>query len=358
MALDYVVQSLQEVIDGSESAFQHIGGVFDAYRTEYSLRPALLRHIRFAPLVMDYLSLDEETKCRVQDFQVSFPKFLGGRSSGHAVKGFWMSDRGRRTRARRLLSRTRLANLAVRFYDFYEQHHGTNERFGMTYFFENPAFLKRFGEQGKALYQSAFLLFSGGYQEFSCLVELVRPGARPKMYTLQDAARDVIMVFDDFVKVRDYLQVFSLRQLNQNKVLRSKFGDVIDRMAVKARAVGGFSKLIREAGKTRTSIRKYASSAELILREGHLEVVRMFDFYLEHHQPSEEFCTWYLLENKSMREAFGTKCWNLYAHARRHIGPDGMQKLVRRAAVVRPEIRKYWSYTASTRHHPHSEDSE
>ena len=75
------------------------------------------------------------------------------------------------------------------------------------------------------------------------------------------------------------------------------------------------------------------------------QLIKIFDFYLEHLREGEVFNVHYLIANKKLRRKYRRLGHNIYQNAYLNLENEGgIRKIVELAAQQRPEILEHWEY--------------
>lgn|SRR3989344_1481816 len=154
-------------------------------------------------------------------------------------------------------------------------------------------------------------------------------------------------LFAFYLEHRQDGEVFNTNYILNNKRLKNKFGALGKKIynGSHGKVAGGIEKIFEVAEEIDPRVKLYRSYKQTLLIDGPIQLLKLFDFYLEHRNEGEVFNANYIRKNKTLRQEFGTLGWNLYKNIGRNLSKGGgMNLIVQLAAQQRPEILGYWSF--------------
>jgi len=338
--LEKVVQVLTDLGPAQTATIKRSGDLYSV-ELESNLQSEVMEQIKAPSLMKEYLGLFVEERWELAEFLDRNKEYLSGSES----KG---RDVSLSQGPRELIQKIRLTNLLLDLFAFYLEHRQDGEVFNTNYILNNKRLKNKFGALGKKIYNGSHGKVAGGIEKIFEVAEEIDP--RVKQYRgykhtiLVDGPRQLLNIFDFFLKNRQEGDIFNQAYLERPE-LKGLGTKISSGAKTYLAGEGGMDKIFEVAEEIDPRVKLYRSYKQTLLIDGPIQLLKLFDFYLEHRNEGEVFNANYIRKNKTLRQEFGTLGWNLYKNIGRNLSKGGgMNLIVQLAAQQRPEILGYWSF--------------
>ncbi len=359
MSLENILKALEASMKGELDKTDQkllekrdVQNTLTTFFAEQEARPELVAQIRSQSLMYEYLQLSLEEREKLEKFREGHPHYLEG--NGEECKGksiqFTLPEK-----TESFSRKNRYVQQLLNIFDFYLKNRSEGVVFNTKYLTDNEALNKEFGSLGQRLYVNARNHFKdkGGRGKFIALAAEMNQEIMKYMTSKEvlkiDGPKQLLRIFDFYLKNRKEYDVFNLLYLQKDVALKEELGSLGNRLFLKAcrslKDEGGIDTIIALATKVNPEVKKYTTFKEVIKVDGPKQLLRMFDFYLKNRKGDDVFNSIFLTGNEALKEEFGSLGQKLYSNSLRHLKREGgIRFQVKLAAQERPEILEHWKY--------------
>ena len=345
MTLDNVIQALDAAMKGTltstTACLQDIEAVqaVIAYNAEREHgKRTVVNHLTHPVLLNDYLQLPLKERDVLEQLTHENPNWLQDLSKFKIL---------RKKDPRQILRRQYLVKATVKIFDFYVENRKEDQFFGPCYVTADRALNKLYTNLGHKIYDTAHHNIKGGFNEIIQLTKLHRPEmcnhlTSPDVFRHFDGPPQLVRLFDFYLQHRKEGQFFGAGYLCDDPLLKRRTNNLGNSVYSRSNGNSGFDALVQQTLAHCPAMRYHLTIKDVFRNfDGPAQLVRLFDFYLQHRKEGQWFGSGYLATKQANKEnRLGI---NVYTNAQSNL-EGGFEELLRLAMVHRPAMRNYLTF--------------